>query len=164
MLKLKTISPILLIALAGYSQKVRRSSTVSSAKNNGDSLYVVLRIKNKIKAGEKINLQFIVHNDHSTVSTFCKWHTPFEPLMSRYLDVRDVDGNEVVYKGPKAKRIMPPSSDSYLILNPLDTLSSEIDLQKIYQLEAGKKYTIIYNSSGISGLNAVNLATFTIEK
>lgn len=155
---------MVLIVLAGCSQKVRNPDTGSTTKNQGDSLYVVLKIKNVIKAGEKINLQFVVHNDQSTSKSFCKWHTPFEPLMSKYLDITDENGNEAAYKGPMAKRIMPPPTDSYLAVKPKDTLLADVDLLKAYLLEAGKKYTIVYNSSGISGLKATNKATFILQK
>ncbi|MFC3559036.1 protease [Pedobacter jamesrossensis] len=119
--------------------------------------------KSIIHKGEKVNLKFVVHNNHSNGRSFCKWHTPFEPLMSKYLDIKDEDGNEVAYEGPMAKRIMPPSADSYLVVNPRDTITSNVDLLKTYRLEAGKKYTVSYNSSGVSGLKATNTATFIFE-
>jgi hypothetical protein len=80
--------------------------------------------------------------------------------MSKYFDIKDENGNEVLYKGPMAKRIMPPPADSYLVVKPKDILSSEVDLLKAYQLEAEKKYTVSYNSSGMSGIKATNTVTF----
>jgi hypothetical protein len=160
MLKLKFIIPAVLILLAGCSPKVQNASSNIPSKNQGDSLYLVLGIKDIIKTGEKVSLKFTVHNDQSTEKSFCKWHTPFEPLMSKYLDIKDENGNEVLYKGPMAKRIMPPPADSYLVVKPKDILSSEVDLLKAYQLEAEKKYTVSYNSSGISGIKATNTVTF----
>jgi hypothetical protein len=160
MLKLKFIIPAVLILLAGCSPKVQNASSNIPSKNQGDSLYLVLGIKDIIKTGEKVSLKFTVHNDQSTEKSFCKWHTPFEPLMSKYLDIKDENGNEVLYKGPMAKRIMPPPADSYLVVKPKDILSSEVDLLKAYQLEAEKKYTVSYNSSGMSGIKATNTVTF----
>jgi len=160
MLKLKFIIPAVLIVLAGCSPKVRNASSNNPSKNQGDSLYVVLSIKDIIKTGEKVTLKFTVHNDQSTEKSFCKWHTPFEPLMSKYLDIKDENGNEVLYKGPMAKRIMPPPADSYIVVKPKAVLSSEADLSKAYQLEAGKKYTVSYNSSGMSGIKSTDTVTF----
>ncbi|MDQ0640299.1 hypothetical protein QF042_003864 [Pedobacter sp. W3I1] len=160
MLKLKFIIPAVLIVFAGCSPKVQNASSNSSSKNQGDSLYLIFGIKDIIKTGEKVSLKFAVHNDQSTEKSFCKWHTPFEPLMSKYLDIKDENGNEVPYKGPMAKRIMPPPADSYLVVKPKEILSSEVDLLKAYQLEAEKKYTVSYNSSGISGIKATNIVTF----
>jgi len=162
-MKLKIMIPALLIVIAGCSQKVRTTNTKNSSNAGSDSLYVTLSSANIIKAGEKVNLRFIVHNQNSSGKSFCKWHTPFEPLMSKYLDIKDEEGNEAAYKGPMAKRIMPPHADSYLTVNPVDTLVAEVDLRKAYQLEAGKKYTVHYNSSTISGLKASNTTTFTLQ-
>ncbi|WP_293307378.1 protease [Pedobacter sp. UBA5917] len=164
MLKLKLIIPAVLIVLAGCSQKVHNTTSNSASESKSDSLYVVLKIKDIIKTGEKVTLNFTIHNDQSTEKSFCKWHTPFEPLMSKYLDIKDENGNEASYKGPMAKRIMPPPADSYLIIKPEDILSSEVDLLKAYQLEAGKKYTVSYNSSSISGVKATNTVTFRYTK
>jgi len=160
MLKLKFIIPAVLIVLAGCSPKVQNASSNNPSKNQGDSLYLVLGVKDIIKTGEKVTLKFTVHNDQSTEKSFCRWHTPFEPLMSKYLDIKDENGNEVLYKGPMAKRMMPPPVDSYLAIKPKEVLSSEADLLKAYQLEAGKKYTVSYNSSGMSGIKATNTVTF----
>jgi len=164
MMKLKFIIPAVLILLAGCSQKVHNPSSDHPSKNASDSLYAVLGIKDVIKTGEKVVLKFAVHNDRSTEKSFCKWHTPFEPLMSKYLDIKDENGNDALYKGPMAKRIMPPPADSYLVVKPKDIRSSEIDLLKAYELEAGKKYTVSYNSSAISGIKVTNTVAFRYTK
>jgi len=160
-MRLKIIIPAVLIALAGCSQKVQTTQKDSSAAS--DSLYVTLSSANIIKVGEKVNLRFVVHNRYSMGKSFCKWHTPFEPLMSKYLDIKDEQGNEAAYKGPMAKRIMPPPADSYLMVNPKDTLVTDVDLRKAYQLDTGKKYTVSYNSGAISGLKSSSTTTFTIQ-
>lgn len=160
-MKLKLILPAALIALAGCSQNMHTLSSGHTSKKQSDSLFVTLAIKDVIKTGEKVNLKFVVHNNQSMGKSFCKWYTPFEPLMSNYLDIKDENGNEAIYKGPMAKRIMPPPADSYLVVNPKDTILADVNLLKGYQLQAGKKYTISYNSGGMSGLRAANKATFT---
>lgn len=160
MLKFKFIIPAVLVVLAGCSQKVINNHSSSSVKNGSDSLYVTLNIQAEIKADEKVSMRFIVHNDKASGKSFCKWHTPFEPLMSKYLNVVDENGTEAAYKGPMAKRIMPPPAESYLMVNPRDTLVAEVDLLQGYQLQKGKRYTVSYNSSGMSGLKAVNKVSF----
>ena len=165
MLKLKNILfPVMLIALAGCSRKVHNSQNNDTTKNQGDSLLVTLSIKDVFKAGEKPNLKFVVSNGKSMSRSFCKWQTPFEPLMSKYLDIRDEDGNEASYKGPMAKRIMPPPADSYQTVNPMDTLVSTVDLSIAYELEADKKYTVSFNSASISGLSPTNSVSFKLLK
>lgn len=163
MLKLKFIIPAILIVAAGCSQKVQNNTSLDYSKNTSDSLYAVLSIKEVIKTGSPVILKFVVHNNKNTGRSFCKWHTPFEPLMSKYLDIKDENGNEAAYKGPMAKRVMPPSADSYLVVNPTDSISADVNLLKGYTLEAGKKYTVSYNSSGMSGLKTVNSVSFKYE-
>jgi hypothetical protein len=163
MLKLKFIIPAMLIVAAGCSQKVQNNASQNSTKTPSDSLYVALSIKEVIKAGSPVSLKFVVHNNKNTGKSFCKWHTPFEPLMSKYLDIRDENGNEAAYKGPMAKRVMPPSVDSYLVVNPTDSIQASVNLLKGYALETGKKYTVSYNSSGMSGLKATNSVSFKYE-
>lgn len=160
MLKLKSIIPAVLIVLAGCSQKMHKPTTAHPTNNPGDSLSVVLGIKGEIKKGEKATLTFTVHNSQPTEQSFCKWHTPFEPMMAKYLDIRDENGNDAPYKGIMAKRVMPPPADSYLIVKPKDKLVSDVDLLKAYDLQTGKKYTVSYNSSPISGLKVTNSVTF----
>lgn len=162
MLKLKFILPAMLMVLAGCSQKIRNVKDGHSSKQTNDSLYVTLAIKNVVKYGEKVNLRFVVHNGNARGKSFCKWHTPFEPIMSKYLDIKDENGNEAPYKGPMAKRIMPPPAESYLFVNPTDSITADIDLSKGYELAAGKTYTATYNSSNISGLKTSNMVRFTL--
>ncbi|KQS36190.1 hypothetical protein [Pedobacter sp. Leaf194] len=164
MLKLKFILPAVLIVIASCNQKVYNPKGEGASGIPSDSLFVVLKINDVTKTGEQPKLQFTVHNEHSAEKSFCKWHTPFEPLMSKYLDIRDENGIEVAYKGPMAKRIMPPPAESYLVVKPKDTISANLDLLNAYQLEVGKKYTVSYNSSAVSGIKALNVVTFKYIK
>lgn len=125
-----------------------------------DSLYVVLAVKDITAKGKKADLKFIVRNDNSRGKSFCKWHTPYEPLMSKYFDITDEQGNEVSYTGPMAKRATPPPAESYLVVNPQDTIVTNVNLLKGYALIEGKTYIVSYNSSSISGLRATNTVKF----
>jgi hypothetical protein len=79
MLKLKFIIPAVLILLAGCSPKVQNASSNIPSKNQGDSLYLVLGIKDIIKTGEKVSLKFTVHNDQSTEKPFANGTRPLNP-------------------------------------------------------------------------------------
>jgi hypothetical protein len=111
-----------------------------------------MEISDTIKLGDPLELKFIVHNKADTAQQFCKWHTPFEPLMSKYLDVKDENGVEVDYRGAMAKRIMPPPADSYIKVASKDSLVTMIDLLKGYALSKPSKYTITYSGQNMSGL------------
>lgn len=103
-----------------------------------------------------IELTFTVYNQTDSVKTFCKWHTPFEPLLSKYLDITSSKGEEVSYMGPMAKRVMPPPADSYISVKPGDSISAKVDLREAYQLSAPGDYRIHYNSEGVSGLKVTD--------
>lgn len=128
------------------------------------ALIAKLSIKDTIKTGESIQLKFTVYNNADSVQQFCKWHTPFEPWISKYLDIKDENGVEVNYKGAMAKRIMPPPADSYLKVQPKDSVAAEADLLKGYAITNPGKYTIVYNSQNVSGLSVKDSVTFVYSK
>jgi len=104
------------------------------------------------KIGQPINVTFSVYNNTDSVVKFCKWHTPFERLMSKYLDVALEDHTNVDYSGPMAKRVMPPPADSYVSLKKGDSTSTSFNLADAYPISKPGVYTIKYNSSAISGI------------
>ncbi|KQR71215.1 hypothetical protein ASF92_07460 [Pedobacter sp. Leaf176] len=104
------------------------------------------------KLGQPINIKFSVYNNADTAAKFCKWHTPFEGLMSKYLDVSLDDYTPVDYKGPMAKRVMPPPGDSYTTLKKGDSTSVDFNLNDAYTITKPGAYTIKYNSATISGI------------
>lgn len=148
------------------------SQNTNSLGYNSDSLAVpsdtVLTAKMYTlpsqKAGTPIELTFTVYNYTDSAKSFCKWHTPFEPLMSKYLDITSEQGDEVQYKGPMAKRIMPPPADSYVNIAKGDSLSVKVDLLRAYTLDSPGTYKIAYNSENISGIHVPDSLTVTIVK
>jgi hypothetical protein len=121
-----------------------------------------MSIKDTIRLGGPVVLRFSVNNTGNTTQRFCKWHTPFEPLMSDYLKIKDGQGTEVNYQGPMAKRIMPAPEESYIHLYPHDKLVSSVDLLKGYSITQPSTYTIIYTGEGISGLNVKDKVSFVL--
>lgn len=123
-----------------------------------------ITIKPIIRSADDLKLKFTVYNESAKSQQFCKWHTPFEPPMSKYLDIKDEEGTEVAYHGIMAKRIMPPPADSYVTVKPGDSLNVEVNLSKIYPLNKPGKYTIRYNASEISGLLVQDSIRFSYQK
>ncbi|GGI50767.1 hypothetical protein GCM10011425_19790 [Mucilaginibacter galii] len=113
-----------------------------------------------VKAGDSVLLKFTVKNNTDSVQRFCKWHTPFEPLLSKYLDVKNDKGEDVAYQGAMAKRIMPPPESSYLSLNPKDSISANVDLLKAYAIKTPGNYTITYVGENMSGLKVKKSVSF----
>jgi CRISPR/Cas system-associated protein Csx1 len=171
---MKNYSILVIALLALSSCGVRSGSQTAEQADSTKSiidtaatqktLIAEMTMKDTIKSGDSILLKFTVKNNKVDTVRFCKWHTPFEPLMSKYLDITDENGNEVNYKGAMAKRIMPPPADSYITLKANDSLSVNADLLKAYAIDKPAKYTITYNSTGISGLTVKKSVSFVYIK
>jgi hypothetical protein len=161
------------LTLASCSQSTRNTESIATADSlKGDSstistsspLYAKMSVAPIIKAGEAIQMRFTVYNDADSVQQFCKWHTPFEPLLSKYLDITDESGEEALYKGAMAKRMMPPPADSYIKINPKDSLSIVVDLSKGYTISKPSVYKLKYNAQNMSGLVVKDSLTFAYGK
>lgn len=148
----------------GESASENNTDTIAAADTTSKLLTASMRIKPVIEAGDSVMLTFTVYNQTAKDQIFCKWHTPFEPPMSKYLNVTDEGGNEAPYLGAMAKRIMPPPASSYLTVEAGDSLSVTVNLQKSYQLDQPGTYSLKYNSEGISGLSAEELVSFQYKK
>ena len=133
-------------------------------KSASGELVTTMSVQQPVKVGSPVMVTFTVHNTSSKALKFCKWHTPFEGFKNSIFDIKNSKGEEVQYKGIMAKRIMPPPADAYMSVGGGKTVTGSIDLLKAYDLTAPGKYTIVYQSSGISGLEKVNEATFTISE
>jgi len=173
---MKNIIPILsatLLIATSCSQNTR----TGTAEGKSDSvaapvadhmvpqpLFAVMKINETIKVGDSVKLKFTVYNTADTAQHFCKWHTPFEPLISKYLDIKDDKGEEASYKGAMAKRVMPPPADSYVKVNPGDSLSVDVDVLKGYAISKPGKYSISYNAQGMSGLIVKDSIAFNYVK
>jgi hypothetical protein len=140
------------------------SATVAADSTTEKGLIAKMQVKDTIKAGEMVDLKFTVYNSADTVQHFCKWHTPFEPLLSKYLDVKAENGEEVSYKGAMAKRMMPPPASSYMAVNPKDSATTTVDLLKAYDIKKPAKYTITYVGQNMSGLIVKDSISFVYAK
>lgn len=168
------LSAIIVLALSscGMNNNGAKSSTdtTNSSTNVGvDStaekgLYAKMSVKDTVKAGELVELKFTVYNNADTAQHFCKWHTPFEPFISKYLDIKSASGEEVNYKGAMAKRVMPPPASTYIAVNPKDSVSTIVDLLKGYDISQPAKYTITYVGQHMSGLIVKDSISFVYIK
>lgn len=160
MRKLSTILCVSTMILAACSssnqqsdQKKTDTMTVNETANTpADAITGKMALLSTSKIGQPINIKFTVYNNADTAAKFCKWHTPFENLISKYVDVTMEDGTEAAYKGAMAKRVMPPPADSYITLKPGDSTSVDFDLNNAFTIDKSGKYTVKYNSASISGI------------
>ncbi|TWI84036.1 hypothetical protein LX66_4398 [Chitinophaga japonensis] len=130
--------------------------------STNEALVAVMTIPATVKAGQPVMLHFAVRNPSAKELSFCKWHTPFEGFMDAFLHVQESKGAEAQYRGIMAKRIMPPPADAYIRVPAGDSVSVDIDLLKGYAVDVPGTYTVRYQAGGVSGLEKVNEAAFTV--
>ncbi|MGO3109552.1 MAG: protease [Sphingobacterium sp.] len=137
------------------------SDTVVHKDTLEKGLIAKISINDVVAADEPVELTFTVYNRADTVQRFCKWHTPFEPFISKYLDIKSANGEEVNYKGAMAKRVMPPPADSYIEVKPKDSVTVRVDLLIGYDFIDSGEYTIIYTGQNMSRLIVTDSVAFT---
>jgi len=146
------IALLLLSAACGTQNKTTNDEAVANTADERKDLYAVMSIADTVRMGDSVMLKFAVYNHTDSTSKFLKWQTPFEPLLSKYLDVKNADGEDAQYVGAMAKRVMPPPADAYIALAPGDSLVTNFNLVQGYALTKAGTYTIHYNSEGMNGL------------
>lgn len=120
-----------------------------------------LSLKTKLSAAAKtfrkdsVMLSFTIINATNQTQRFCKWDTPFDPGIGKYMGISDAQGNEPPFIGAMARRVMPPPPESYIEVPANDSLTTVFNLADSYSLE-NSRYTIRFIGGGISGLNAGN--------
>ncbi|MES3017844.1 MAG: protease [Bacteroidota bacterium] len=144
----------------GTNSNAAGDSSLSAEMQMQDGIQGFMQIKDTITIGDPVELKFRVFNPADTASQFLKWSTPFEPLVSKYLDITDEDGTQVDYRGAMAKRAMPPSADSYIKLNPGDSLVANVNLLEGYAISRASKYKIVYVATGMSGITVKDSVYF----
>jgi len=145
------------------SEKTDSVTTTSQDTTSKQSLIAKMEMKSAYKVGDSVHLKFTVYNPSDNAMKFCKWHTPFEPLMSKYLDVKDASGEEAAYQGPMAKRIMPPPADAYISVGAKDSAVVTVNLLKGYAITKPSKYTVTYQGGNISGLMVKESTSFELR-
>lgn len=158
---------ILVLSSCGMTNdgaKNNPDTTASSAIDNNKEkdFYAIMSVEDNIKVGQPVEMKFTVYNDGDTAQSFCKWHTPFEPFISKYLDIKSESSNQVNYKGAMAKRIMPPPADSYITVASNDSISTSVNLLEGYDIAEPDKYTITYLGRNMSGLIVKDSVSFII--
>jgi hypothetical protein len=141
----------------GTSTNEAKQDTINSAK-----LQTSLRPASGAYTADSVGLHFTVVNHADTAQRFCKWETPFEPFLGKYLDITDDQGNEATFNGAMARRVMPPPAEAYIEVPAHDSVTTVYNIAKNYSLKKGQRYTVKYTGGGVSGLEAGNEINVTI--
>jgi hypothetical protein len=140
-----------------HSQKpITGAGDVAQQEAGASKLKVHMASVLRSPVKDSVMLSFTVINNTNQVQQFCKWETPFEPRLGKYFEVKDDQGNEALFKGAMARRVMPPPQEAYIQVPAHDSVRTVINLAHTYTLTADK-YTIAYTGGGVSGINAGNV-------
>jgi hypothetical protein len=145
--------------------KNRKPNAVTEEdKQNENAFTLETRLGKAAEAFTKdsVRLSFTVINTADTVQRFCKWETPFEPKLGKYLDIKDTQGNEAPFMGAMARRTMPPPAESYIEVSAHDSVRTVFNLAKNYTVAPGE-YSVKYIGGGVSGLQAGNEIKITVK-
>lgn len=139
------------ILLASCSSQKRQASFVNNLEKPSSQLKIRMESPMLTASKDSIILIFTVINETDKPKQFVKWETPFEPRLGKYFEIKDKMGKEPEFRGPMARRVMPPPPGAYIEVPAHDQVQTKINLADNYHFEAGL-YTVTYIGSGVSGL------------
>jgi peptidyl-Lys metalloendopeptidase len=113
------------------------------------SLDCTLETDETYPVGEPVNLRFALHNQTNRPLYVLTWYTPLEGMAGEILQVTR-DGEKLPYQGMLAKR-GDPSRDEYVVIEPGETASAQVDLRVGYDLATPGSYQVQF----IAGLQDV---------
>ena len=145
--------PLLTTALLSIQcAHLKNNITGMETKHADSSLYVTLGGSQRYQIDQPIMIEFKVTNSSPDTLSFCQYDTPFENMVSKFLQVENSKGEEVKYMGPMARRVMPPPAETYHKIVPGGSKTITFDLKKGYPIAKAGKYTIHYIGHTINGL------------
>jgi hypothetical protein len=105
-----------------------------------------LNIKDSFQLGgwEKVRLHFLLKNHSETPVYLLKWFTPLEGVAGDIFEVKR-DGQILPYLGILASRT-DPTPESYVLLEPGESVYSEIDIGTSYDFSHPGTYKIKFHS------------------
>jgi len=113
-----------------------------------DVLVASLELPETLPANESVTLKFTLQNRSDEALYFLKWYTPLEGISGKIFRVKR-DGQLLPYEGILAMRA-DPLPESYIHLEPGESVSAEVDLSNAYDFSQPGKYTIAFLSPNIS--------------
>jgi hypothetical protein len=113
------------------------------------SLNCTLETDETYPVGEPVSLQFALHNHTDRPLYVLTWYTPLEGIAGDIFQVTR-SGEKLLYQGVLAKRD-DPTRGEYIVIEPGETASAEVDLRVGYDLATPGSYQVQF----IAGLQDV---------
>lgn len=160
-----TLKPAVVLAILGLTIQCKSVNTANSNKVENDStLYATLTGEENYALHGAITIKFNVTNPTDDTLKFTQYHTPFEGMMSKFLNVTDQAENDIAYIGAMTRRVMPPPAETYHAVAPGETKSVSFDLKHGYKIEKAGSYTLQYIGENISGVANSEPIVITISE
>ncbi|HZD57008.1 MAG TPA: hypothetical protein VE136_09815 [Anaerolineales bacterium] len=114
------------------------------------ALEASLKRKYSVQTGsvEPLELNFLLENQSQEALYLLKWYTPLEGIAGDIFDVAR-DGQAIPYLGVLATR-GNPTPESYILLEPGKSVSTDINIEAAYDFSQPGLYTIKFRSPRIS--------------
>lgn len=96
--------------------------------------------RNTYSPGDPVLLSFKLTNNENRKVYVLKWHTPLEGFRNKFLEVFR-RGEEVHYRGMKAKR-GNPTADSYILVLANDSVSAQVNMCEAYDVSVVGEYEV----------------------
>lgn len=158
----KLLFAVALIATGCHTPKKLTGNNAGEQTRDGKTLKTNYMIVGTSSSPNAVHLLFTVTNNTNKPQRFCKWETPFEPRLGKYFEITDSKGNEAVFKGAMAKRMMPPPAEAYITVQAHGSVHAEINLADNYSFNSGC-YKIVYVGGGVSGLSSGHAIEATVR-
>ncbi len=131
--------------LESSSVAVQPAETIQPPQSD---LEAILQVPTTLPDGDSVELEFTLINHSETGLYVLKWYTPLEGLAGEIFRI-ERDGQVIPYQGILATRITPPP-EAYVLLEPGESVSAEVDLATAYDFSKSGEYTIEFLSPSIS--------------
>lgn len=143
-----TIGLAVCLALLTATVSCGPPSSSEAAETTETDLEARIEAPATLTTGETMNLRFTLTNNTGKKLYVLKWYTPLEGIAGEIFRV-ERDGQTVPYEGILATRAAP-SAEAYVLLEPGESASAEVDLATAYDFSQAGTYTIEFLSPRIS--------------
>lgn len=122
----------------------------TAGAHESPALKASLKVKYLVQLGgrEPVKLNFLLENQSQEALYLLKWYTPFEGIAGDIFAVTR-DGQAIPYMGVLATRDNP-TPESYILLEPGKSVSTDINIETAYDFSQPGLYTIKFRSPRIS--------------
>jgi hypothetical protein len=120
--------------------------------------------KTQFEKNEAVVISFLITNTSNKNIKVCKYLTPCEGFMGKFLEIKEIKNNkDVAYKGIMVKR-GAPESDDYIEIKPSEKTECSINIKEAYPIDKEGEYTIQFKGKPANNLPDSNTIKIKISK